>query len=477
MNTQDFSRRSVPEWVRSAVFYQIFPDRFARGNAGDEAVALRTWGEAPNSGERQGGDLAGILQRFDYLCDLGINALYLNPIFASESNHGYNTTDYHKVDPHFGTEEQLKQLIRQAHNNDWHVILDGVFNHTGLKFAPFADLVEKGEQSRYKDWYFCHKFPLRLEEGQDTYECWDGNFSLPKLNVANPETRDFLLEVATYWVREFDIDGWRLDAANEVDPEFWKSFRAAVRAVKPDAYLLGEVWELAPEWLQGDQFDGVTNYPWRGAVLDFFALEKTRPSEFDQALIETRKGVGADVPASSFNLIGGHDTERIRTICQNDPMRQGQIALFQLTYPGVPAIYYGDEIGMQGGADPDNRRVMPWAEEQWDRGQREFYKKVIATRRAHSVLQEGNFETLIVEDAQAVYGFLRCDPTERALILFNRGTNPVTVSLPREKVGDSPLHDWLELGIDFKQEEGQTQVTLPARGLALLGSAPPIDKS
>ncbi|MCW3051206.1 MAG: hypothetical protein JWN14_376 [Chthonomonadales bacterium] len=470
MKTQNFSQPSIPDWVQSAVFYQIFPDRFARGREADEGADVQEWGGGPNDGDRKGGDLAGILRRFDYLCDLGINALYLNPIFAAESNHGYDTTDYHKVDPHFGTEEQLKQLLRQAHSNGWHVILDGVFNHTGLTFAPFADLVEKGEQSHYKDWYFCHKFPLRLEEGQDTYECWNGNYQLPKLNVANPETRDFLLEIATYWIREFDIDGWRLDAANEVDPEFWRRFRTAVRAVKPDAYLVGEIWQPASEWLQGDRFDGVTNYPWRGAVLDFFALEKSRPSAFDQALIETRKGVSADVPAFSFNLIGGHDTERIRTVCQNDPLRHGQIVLFQMTYPGVPTIYYGDEVGIAGGADPDNRRAMPWAEEQWDRGQRDFYKKVITARHKHSALQDGNFETLVVDDERGVYGFVRCNKAERALILFNRSTNPVTVSLPGEKVGNAPLQDWLEIGIEFKQEAGQTQVTLPARGLALLGS-------
>lgn len=471
METQNTNQYSHPEWVQRAVFYQIFPDRFARGTANHDPASLQHWGGEPTYTDRQGGDLTGVIEHFDYLEDLGINALYFNPIFASGSNHGYDTTDYYKVDPHFGTGDLLKRLIEQAHARGWHVMLDGVFNHTGLKFAPFVDLVEKGEQSLYKDWYFCHSFPLRLEEGQQTYECWGNDYRLPKLNVANPQTRDFLLDVATYWVREFGIDGWRLDAANEVDPEFWKAFRAAVRSVKADTYLVGEIWQPAQEWLQGDQFDGVTNYPWRGAVLDFFAYEKTRPSEFDQVLQSTRQGVGADVPAWSFNIVGSHDTERVRTLCQNDPLRHGQILLFQMAYLGVPNIYYGDEIGIEGGKDPDNRRAMPWNESQWDQGLRDFYKKVIAARHEHSALQGGNFETALVDDEQAVYGFLRCDEAERALVLFNRNTQPATVSLPSDRLGPEALEDWLSLGIEFKQEAGQTQVTLPARGLALLGSA------
>lgn len=476
MATQDSHQPDIPAWVQSAVFYQIFPDRFARGREGDAAGNRQPWGETPTTGDRQGGDLAGILQNFDYLCDLRINALYLNPIFQSASNHGYDTTDYYKIDPHFGTADQFKQLIRQAHGNGWHVILDGVFNHTGVDFAPFADLVQKGEQSRYKDWYFGHKFPLRVEAGQDTYDCWGGDYQLPKLNVAHPETRDFLLKVVTYWTQEFDLDGWRLDAACEVDPEFWKAFRTAVRSINPNAYLVAESWQPAPEWLQGDRFDGITNYPWRGAALDFFAFDKTKPSEFDQALISVRQGVGADIPAASFNVIGSHDTERVRTLCQNDPLRHGQLLLFQMTYPGVPNIYYGDEIGMEGGKDPDNRRAMRWEEEQWDHGLRDFYKKMIAARHRHSALQGGNFETLFVDDEHAVYGFMRSDEKECALVLFNRGTEPFTITLPTEKIGDAPLADWLGIDSEFKQENEQLQISLPGRGSALLGSASPTGK-
>ncbi len=472
----DTNQPVIPDWVQGSVFYQIFPDRFAHGLGAQEGMSLHPWGGDPAQRDRQGGDLAGILQHFDYLCDLGINALYLNPIFTASSNHGYDTTDYYQVDPHFGSNDLLQQLVQRAHEKDWHVLLDGVFNHTGLKFPPFLDLVEQGEKSRYKDWFFCHQFPLRLEAGQETYECWGNDYRLPKLNVANPETRDFLLDVAAHWIREFQIDGWRLDAASEVDPEFWKAFRTTVRSLNPNTYLVGEIWEPAQEWLQGDQFDGVTNYPWRGAVLDFFAYEKTSPSEFDNALIETRRGVAADIPASSFNMVGSHDTERVRTLSQNDPFRHGQILLFQMTYPGVPNIFYGDEIGMEGGKDPDNRRAMPWEESQWDRGLREFYQKVIAARNQHAVLQDGKFETLCVDDEHSIYGFVRCNPQERALVLFNRSTQPVTISLPREKAGEALLKDWLDLGIVFRQEDGYTEVTLAPRGLALLGStlqAPP----
>lgn len=463
----------VPDWVRDAVFYHIFPDRFANGTTANDDRDAQDWGEDPNPFDRQGGDLQGVIKRFDYLCDLGVNALYFNPIFHARSNHGYDTTDYYTVDPRFGTDRVLKSLVERAHEYGWHIVLDGVFNHTGVDFAPFKDLVKKGKRSRFRDWYFCQEDAIVVDDEHPCYEGWNGNCWLPKLNVDNPETRDYLLQVATYWLREFGIDGWRLDAANEVSPEFWKVFRSAVRQANPDAYIFGEIWEPAQAWLQGDQFDAVTNYPWRGAVLDFFAFEKTRPSEFEAALASAREGVSTEVTGAMFNLLGSHDTERLRTLCQNDPLRQGQAVLFQMIYPGVPAIYYGDEIGMEGGPDPDDRRAMPWDKRQWDTGLRDFYKKAIAARHKHASLRRGDFETVLTDDEHAVYGFQRRYKNERALVLFNRGIEPQTAYVPLENIGDAPLKDWLQLGIEFKPENGNLVVSLPPRGIALLGGKLP----
>jgi cyclomaltodextrinase / maltogenic alpha-amylase / neopullulanase len=465
----DFPPFETPDWARDAIFYQIFPDRFADGDKKNDPPDTDSWESRPTSSKRMGGDLAGVIEHIEYLRDLGVNALYLNPIFASRSNHGYDTTDYKKIDPRFGTTAELKSLTARAHLHGWHVILDGVFNHTGVDFEAFKSVLAEGPNSPYRDWYFIHGFPVRIRQGTTRYEGWNGSQWMPKLNVANPATRDFLLDVGTHWINEAKIDGWRLDAANEVDHAFWKAFRKRIKAARPDAYLVGEVWPDARDWLQGDEMDSVTNYRWRGAVLDFFAFDKTSPYAFDAALAQIRTDYPPQATAVMFNILGSHDVERIRTVCRDDWSRERQAVAFQMTYPGTPCIYYGDEVGLEGGKDPDNRRPMPWSADRWDKATLAFYKEAIALRKRHAVLRRGDYQTVAADDRTGVYACLRAYKNERALIAFNRSDSAQRVVVPIAKVGALPYAIWLDGGSKPERQGDNLVISLPKRGFAVLG--------
>ena len=461
---------SVPDWVHDAVFYQIFPDRFADGDPSNNGTDTIRWGGPPSSSKRMGGDLKGIAAHLPYLQDLGINALYLTPIFTARSSHGYDTTDYHRIDPHFGTTADLKDLTTRMHLHGGHVLLDGVFNHTGVDFPGFKSLEKDGETSAYKNWYFVQSFPVNIQAGQTHYNGWFGSPWMPKLNVGNPATRAYLLDVSTRWIRDVHIDGWRLDAADEVDHRFWQAFHQTVRKEDPNAFLVGEIWGNAHDWLQGDQFDSVMNYRFRGAVLDFFVNDKFTPSQFDNSLARLRSDYPPAATGTMFNILDSHDTERIRTLCRNDWNRERQAVLFQMTYPGIPCIYYGDEVGLQGGRDPDNRRAMPWDPAQQDKTILTFYKRLLGLRKAHAVLRRGDYHTLFADNNTATYGFLRTYGKERTVVLFNRSTRPQTFTLPATQIGEVPLIDWLHAGVTLTKQGNDFTVTLPAQGIAVLGA-------
>ncbi len=465
----DFPPFETPDWVRDAIFYQIFPDRFGNGDPRNDPADVAPWGSPPTGSNRMGGDLAGVLDHMEYLRDLGINALYLNPVFMSRSNHGFDTTDYTQIDPRFGTAAELKSLTARAHLHGYHVILDGVFNHTGVDFAPFQSIVLEGRNSRYRSWYFVHGFPVQVQAGLMNYEGWNGLRSLPKLNVANKETRDYLLDVATYWVREARIDGWRLDAANEVSHDFWKVFRKSVKAVDPDALLLGEIWSEASEWLQGDEMDSVMNYPWRAATLDFFVVGRSSPSEFDARLERIRYDYAPAATAVMFNMLGSHDVERIATLCKGDWVKERQAVVFQMTYPGAPCVYYGDEIGMEGGKDPDNRRAMPWDETKWNQTSRAFYRAAIALRRRRAVLRRGDYRTLAADNQTGIYAYLRSYKAERALVVFNRSDHTSKVTIPIAKVGAGAWQTWLSAGATSTRNGAGITLTLQNRGFVVVG--------
>ncbi len=338
----------VPHWPRRAIFYQIFPERFANGDPSNDPPGVEPWGARPKVNNYFGGDLRGIIDHLDYIANLGANAIYLNPVFASASNHKYYTSDYLKIDPAFGTNDLFKKLVAACHEKKIRLVIDGVFNHTGTDHWAFQDIVKNGENSRYIGWYNIYSFPVIVRPSNPNYECWWGSGRLPKLMVENPEVKAHLFEVTKYWT-EMGIDGWRLDVPNDIPHEFWVEWRSFVKGINPECYIVGEIWGDASEWLRGDQFDGVMNYEFRKACLDFFCRGTAAPSEFDAQLASTRSHYPAEVNYVLQNLLGSHDTERFLTLCNREVWRLKLAVLFQMTYVGAPMVYYGDEVGWREG--------------------------------------------------------------------------------------------------------------------------------
>ncbi len=398
-------RIALPDWLdEGAVFYQIFPDRFANGDGANDPPGTVPWGSTPTPHDLQGGDLKGILQHLDHLGRLGVGGLYMTPVFESSSNHKYNTRDYYKVDPAFGDENDLKQLVTAAHERGIRVLLDAVFNHAGDDFSAFVDCIKKGSKSRYWNWFNIQGDAVRTDypcnyETFGTHLAW-----MPKLMTQNPETAAYLLDVAEYWIREAGIDGWRLDVANEVDHAFWRAFRQRVKAANREAWILGEIWHDSSDWLRGDQFDSVMNYPFRDAILAFFQ-HGVDVERFDGLLAQARLRYPWDVTANLLTLLGTHDTPRIRTLIGRE--KAALATTMMLTYPGVPLIYYGDEVGMEGGADPGCRGAMDWSEASWDKETLALHRKLVQVRRAFPWLRDGDYHTIVSDAAQNVFGFKR----------------------------------------------------------------------
>lgn len=393
---------TIPDWVKDSVFYQIFPERFENGDKSNDPEKIEPWGVKPNFKSFYGGDLQGVMNRLDYLYELGVNAIYFTPIFEAPSNHKYDTKNYFKIDSHFGDKEKLRELVSLCHERGIRVILDAVFNHSGLLFEPFQDVLKNGEESSYKDWFHIKEFPVKTELVHN-YHSFSFSPNMPKLNTGNKAVREYLLRAARYWIEETDIDGWRLDVANEVDHSFWREFRAVVKDAKPDAYIVGEIWQDSMPWLQGDQFDAVMNYPFTDAVLEFFAHRNISAEDFSARLGGLFASYPLQANEAAFNLLDSHDTARLLNMCHENKDRMRLAALFQLTYGGVPCIYYGDEVGMTGGNDPDCRGTMVWEDEKQDREMLGFYRKLISLRRMHPALRVGIFRFIKAEGEVVVY--------------------------------------------------------------------------
>ena len=358
------------------------------------------------------------MEHLDYLEDLGVTAVYLTPIFQSASNHRYHTYDYFAVDPLLGGDAALRELLDRAHDRGMRVVLDGVFNHTGRGFWPFHHILETGAASPYRDWFLLDA--ERLDGGRPLlaypppgtprsahgYEAWWGLPALPKLNTANPEVREYLLRVAEHWLR-FGIDGWRLDVPQEIDDEaFWQEFRRRCRAIRSDAYLVGEIWGVAPEWLRGDRFDALMNYPLGEAILGFAGgplldmdvvrrhhsyARSLRPLDgpaFADRVMELAAAYDPDVVAVQLDLVGSHDAPRLRTVLGDDVTGVRLATLLQMTLPGAPCIYYGDEIGLRGGNDPENRGAFPWDEGRWEAGLRDSVRAMTRLRATEPALRD-----------------------------------------------------------------------------------------
>ena len=428
---------TVPDWVQDAIFYQIFPDRFANGDQTNDPPNVQPWGAAPTTWGFQGGDLQGIMRHFDYLLDLGINAIYLNPIFQATSNHRYNTTDYFKLDPKLGDFADFEAFIALAHRNNVRVILDGVFNHCGRGFFAFNDILENQEHSSYLNWFKVKSFPVdaySLGDAKD-YSGWWNLKSLPKFNTDNLQARQYLLKVARYWI-DLGIDGWRLDVPSEIDDDdFWSEFRQVVKTGNPQAYLLGEIWSMDQRWVGENHFDGLMNYPFRDAVLRLLQMGTLDIPHFMEKIEHLYQIYPLQNAYAMYVPLGSHDTERLMTKLEGHQAKVRLAFLLQFTYPGAPAVYYGDEIGLKGGKDPECRSAFPWNQARWNLDLQEWVKKLVALRKAQPVLRRGEFKRLCADSRNGCCAFIRSYQEQHVLVIANASADALSVQIPMHALG------------------------------------------
>ncbi|WP_106767731.1 alpha-glycosidase [Paenibacillus faecalis] len=453
----------VPQWAKEAVFYQIMPDRFANGDLNNDPKRTEPWGGQPSINNFFGGDLQGVLNHLDYLVDLGINAIYFTPLFTSPSNHKYDIVDYKQVDPHFGDNDLLKKVVETCHSKGLRVVLDAVFNHCSEQFPPFQDVLKNGKHSRYADWFHIREYPCTVKGDIPTYDTFGFFSNMPKLNTSNPEVKQYLLDVAKYWIEEVKLDGWRLDVANEIDHHFWRDFRKVVKNANPEAFIVGEIWSDSLAWLMGDQFDSVMNYPFTDKVLGFFneGMDgKTFASHIGSLLMRYPRQVNEVL----FNMLCSHDTPRLLTIMDEDRRRMKLAAVFLFTFIGTPCIFYGDEIGLTGYEDPDCRKCMEWEPEKQDRELLDFYKLMIALRRKHKALREGRFRFLKADAYDPCIVYERADAKDHFIIWMNNTNKRRTLSYPLNSF------DWVDaLTLEtVKPNHGKINISLNPYGYRIL---------
>lgn len=434
----EVDRYKTTEWVKQTVWYQIFPDRFANGNPDNDPEGTLPWGsEDPDRENFFGGDIQGVINQLDYLEDLGINGIYFCPIFEASSNHKYDTIDYMKIDPAFGDAETFKKLVDECHKRGMKVMLDAVFNHIGDSSPQWQDVLENGEASKYVDWFHINEFPTSYKKGENfedaydiTYDVFAANPHMPKLNTANPEVQEHLLNIARYWIEAFDIDAWRLDVANEVDHAFWKKFRQVCDEAKDDFYILGEIWHSSQSWLQGDEFHAVMNYAFTDAIMGYFVKEELSLSKMVSEMNNQLMLYRDQTNQMQFNILDSHDTPRLLTEANEDKDIMKQAMAFTYIQPGVPCLYYGDEIGLTGKMDPDCRKCMVWEEEKQDRDLHQFVKKLIGIRKEQQeILSEGTLYWRQVSEESGVIILERLLGGEVIRGAFNTGEHSARVEL------------------------------------------------
>ena len=406
----------VPDWVPHTVWYQIFPDRFCRDTASQKPNAL-PWPaaeDAVTNNEHYGGTLRGITEKLGYLADLNITGLYLNPVNVSPSVHKYDTSDYLNIDPAFGTAEDLCMLVKEAHARGIKVMLDGVFNHCGWDFALWQDVVRNGKASPYFDWFIVQEWPFETVAEPECeaaasrsrpsgtngksgrYSVFAYVDTMPKLNTNNPAVVDYLLNVCETWVRSYDIDGIRLDVANELSHTFCRQLYRRMRSLKKDFYLLGEIWRSALPWLRGGELDSVMNYPLALCFWKFFCDKTLSALTFEREINAVFTAYPEPVTVGLFNLLDSHDTPRLFTRNDGDVSAVWQQYALLLSLPGSPCIYYGSEVLLAGGNDPDCRRCMPWqAIEAGEYAEpMSMMRQLIALRHTHPAMTASGYSYL-----------------------------------------------------------------------------------
>ena len=422
-----------PAWVGDTVWYQIMPDRFCRGDLNAKRFPLRKWEDPKNIHfwDFYGGDLKGITEKLPYLQELGITGIYMTPIFLSSSNHKYNTFSYDVIDPDFGTEEDLIALVDKAHTLGIRVMLDAVFNHSGTEFPQWQDVVEKGPESPYWDWFFVQQWPLpKLIKGsKDKFHSFAFTGMMPKLNTNNPEVTAYCLERCRRWVENWNIDGIRFDVGNEVSHAFLQALNAGLKAIKPDIFLLGEIWHDSLPWLQGNEYDSTMNYPLLECLHNFH-LDKQDARELEFALNRAYSMYPEQLNQVLFNFLDTHDTMRVLNRCGGDKDAFFQQLTLLMTLPGSACIYYGTEIALEGGDDPDCRRPMPWhriEQGEFDQEIRQV-SELIRLRKAYPQLRRGHILWRHFSEVPRLvcYG-RRIDEDYVVAVYLNADSRPVSV--------------------------------------------------
>ena len=462
-SSEDFPRHTIPDWVYGGVMYQIFPERFRNGNDEITPENAIPWESTPTRLDFHGGDLHGVTEKIDYIKDLGVNIIYLNPIFLSSSTHKYDAWDHFKVDDTFGGDEALKDLINEAHSRNMKVVLDCSLNHVHPRHFAFQDIVEKGEESEYKDWFTVFDYPVRFlhrphlyantykvgwdgnseeyktylektfketkvpvevvdDDGpiiEPTFKAWWGVPDMPKINFKNDGARQWALDVTEHWIKNFDIDGWRMDVAKELDFSFWKDFRDVAYSAKKDILLISEIFGDTSQWLQGERFDGTMNYSFRETMTDYFATKRIDNKEFANSLANLYSMYSFEALSSCQNLLSSHDVKRFLNRCGANTDGMFGAVFLQATFPGIAGIYYGDEIGLGGADDPQNREPFPWeSEDKWNKDLLKFTSELMSIKTSQPILRYGNFEMVTYDDNYVI--FRRVLNDESLLCIVNR---------------------------------------------------------
>lgn len=421
----------VPDWFKNAVVYNIFPDSFASGKKKlekqgkdillDNGVVSKT---------RLGGTLKGITENLDYIEEMGFTCIYLNPIFIAGEYHKYDILDYYHIDPCFGSDEDFRMLVEKIHEKNMHIIIDGVFNHSSWYFFAFEDVVRNGEKSLYKDWFYDLVFPVHRpidEKEIPTYACFAYERKMPKLNTSNKDVQEYFAEVGRYWIKEYQIDGWRLDVANEIDRNFWRTFRNAAKEVNPEVVLIGEVWENSETWLRGDAFDSTMNYDFRKHCRDFFGLGKIDAFHFAGNISQMRLRYPTNITLGQLNLLDSHDVPRFLSICGDDIRKWKLAYIFLMLFPGVPSLFYGDERNVAGVTESEYRRSMPWQAEQED--MKGFIKLIIDIRKKYTNIRS-TYQPAQAEKDSKVYSFFRIGDNGKVFVCMNAGEEEEEIEFP-----------------------------------------------
>ena len=418
-----------PEWFKEAIVYNIFPDSFATEKSRIENCAKEIpWKNGLSLKSRLGGTIRGIYENLDYIQGLGFNCVYLNPIFTAAEYHKYDLLDYYHVSPNLGTDEEFRTLVDEIHHRGMHIVIDGVFNHCSWYFPQFDDVVKKGEDSRYKDWFYRLEYPVIRPESETekpTYSCFAYERKMPKLNSSNKEEREYFMRVCRYWLEEFHVDGWRLDVANELDRDFWREFKRVAREVNPDSVMIGEIWESSETWLNGDMFDSTMNYDFRKICRDFFGQSRIDAEQFHDRVAKMLLRYRTQTLRVQLNLLDSHDVNRFMSYCHGDKARMRLAEVFMFTSPGIPCVFYGDELGMDGNTEYTLRGPMPW--EKQNSEHTDFFRQLISLRKSNPVLLNGNYR-LIELTKQGAYIFSRADQGTEIVVCLNNSDEALDIS-------------------------------------------------